>query len=70
MERVGIELEMLPMGLDGRRASHDVVAAVVESLGCLASGTSLTFEPGGQLELSTPPAADRRRGLPAAWRPT
>jgi glutamate--cysteine ligase len=57
-ERVGIELEMLPMGLDGRRAAHDEVAAVVESLGPLASGTTVTFEPGGQVELSTPPGAD------------
>jgi glutamate--cysteine ligase len=46
------------MGLDGRRAPHDVVAAVVEALGPLASGTTVTFEPGGQLELSTLPAAD------------
>jgi len=56
-ERVGVELEMLAMGRDGRRAPHDVVVAVVESLGPLASGTTLTFEPGGQLELSTPPVA-------------
>jgi glutamate--cysteine ligase len=57
-DRVGIELEMLPMGLDGERAPHDVVRAVVDALGPLASGTSVTFEPGGQLELSTPPAPD------------
>ncbi len=57
-DRVGIELELLPMGLDGRRAAHDEVAAVVALVAPLASGTTLTFEPGGQLELSTPPTAD------------
>ena len=57
-DRVGIELEMLPMGLDGQRAPHEVVRAVVDALGPLASGTSVTFEPGGQVELSTPPADD------------
>ncbi len=53
-DRVGIELEMLPMGLDGGRASHDAVRGALEALGPLASGTSVTFEPGGQLELSSP----------------
>jgi glutamate--cysteine ligase len=56
-DRVGVELEMLAVDRTGRRASHDEVVAVVESLGPLASGTTLTFEPGGQLELSTLPAA-------------
>jgi glutamate--cysteine ligase len=46
------------MGLDGERAQHEVVRAVVEAVGPLASGTRVTFEPGGQLELSTPPADD------------
>ena len=58
VERVGIELEMLPMGVDGGRAAHDVVATVVDALRPLVSGTTLTFEPGGQLELSTPPEVD------------
>ncbi len=31
---------------------------MVDALGPLASGTSVTFEPGGQVELSTPPADD------------
>jgi len=57
-ERVGIELEMLPMRLDGARAPHDRVRAVLDGVGPLASGTTVTFEPGGQVELSTPPAAD------------
>ncbi|HVF13246.1 MAG TPA: glutamate-cysteine ligase family protein [Acidimicrobiales bacterium] len=55
---MGVELEMLAMGPDGRRAPHDLVATVVASLAPLRSGTSITFEPGGQVELSTPPAAD------------
>jgi len=55
-DRVGIELELIPMRFDGRRAGHEEVSAAIESLGPLASGTTLTFEPGGQVELSTPPA--------------
>lgn len=57
-DRVGVELEMLPMELDGTRAPHDLVRSIMEAVGALPSGTTLTFEPGGQLELSTPPAAD------------
>ncbi len=32
-DRVGVELEMLPMELDGTRARHDLVRAVVEAVG-------------------------------------
>ena len=52
---------MLTVGFDGRRAPHGVVADVVDALRPLGSGTTLTFEPGGQLELSTPPADDLDR---------
>ncbi len=57
-DRVGVELEMLPMELDGTRAPHDLVRAIIGAAGPLPSGTRVTFEPGGQLELSTPPEAD------------
>lgn len=56
-DRVGIELEMFPTELDGSRAPHDLVRAVVDAVGPLPGGTKVTFEPGGQLELSTPPEA-------------
>ncbi|MGH9156625.1 MAG: hypothetical protein ACRD1K_12495 [Acidimicrobiales bacterium] len=48
-DRVGIEIEMLPVSGDGRRADHRQVADIVATLGPLASGTAITFEPGGQL---------------------
>ena len=56
-ERVGIEIEMLAVDPDGRRADHAAVSQAMASLGALSSGTLITFEPGGQLELSTAPAA-------------
>ena len=49
---------MLAVDGAGRRAAHQLVAGVVDALGPLASGTTLSFEPGGQLELSTLPASD------------
>ncbi len=55
-ERVGIEIEMLAVDPAGRRADHEAVSQAVATLGVLRSGTTMTFEPGGQLELSTAPA--------------
>jgi glutamate--cysteine ligase len=49
---------MLPFALDGTRPDHDVVVAAMDTVQPLRTGTSITFEPGGQLELSTTPAAD------------
>jgi glutamate--cysteine ligase len=56
-DRVGIEVEAFPVDRNGRMAGHRLVAEAVEAMGPLASGTTVTFEPGGQLELSTPPGA-------------
>jgi glutamate--cysteine ligase len=56
-ERVGIEIELLAVGADGRRADHETVSDAMAAVGTLASGTLITFEPGGQLELSTAPAS-------------
>jgi glutamate--cysteine ligase len=52
---VGIETEwfVVPRAADGPRASHDAVRDVVE--GALPGGSRITWEPGGQLELSTAP---------------
>jgi glutamate--cysteine ligase len=57
---VGLEAEWLSV------ATHDPTAPVpfdqlqpaVEGAGPLPGGSAVTWEPGGQLELSTPPAAD------------
>jgi glutamate--cysteine ligase len=56
--QVGIELEWLAVDLDHptRPASTDAVHAAVESVGTLPGASHVTFEPGGQIELSSPPA--------------
>jgi glutamate--cysteine ligase len=54
--RVGIELEWLTVGSDGRARDPEAVRA---QLPPLPGASRITFEPGGQLELSGPPA----RGL-------
>ena len=53
---VGIELEQLamPAGRAGA-VDHDDVRRAAERLGPLPGGSTLTFEPGGQVELSSPP---------------
>jgi len=55
--RVGVELELLPVRAGGGRPGHGAVRAALEALGPLPGGSAVTFEPGGQVELSTPPAA-------------
>jgi glutamate--cysteine ligase len=54
---VGIELEWLAVRLDapGAPAPFDVTCAAVAALGTLPGASACTFEPGGQVELSTPP---------------
>ena len=54
--RVGVELEWLPVDADDLRrpAPHASVGEVVASLGPLPGASRVTFEPGGQLELSSP----------------
>ena len=53
---VGIELEQLAMP-GGRRGAvdHGDVRRATERLGPLPGGSTVTFEPGGQVELSSPP---------------
>jgi glutamate--cysteine ligase len=60
--RVGIELEWLTVAHDGRAPDPIELAA---RLPALPGGSRLTFEPGGQLELSGPPASDLRAALAA-----
>ncbi len=58
--RVGLELEhhLVDLADPGRRPTWDDVTALREQLGAMPAGSSVTFEPGGQIELSTPPAGD------------
>lgn len=55
--RVGIELEWLAvdLGAPASPAPFDVTRAAVAALGTLPGGSLCTFEPGGQVELSSPP---------------
>ncbi len=57
--RVGLELEhhLVDLARPGRRPTWDEVTALHEQIGAMPAGSSVTFEPGGQVELSTPPAA-------------
>jgi len=54
--RVGVELEWLPVDAEdlARPAPHESVGEVVAALGPLPGSSRITFEPGGQLELSSP----------------
>jgi glutamate--cysteine ligase len=60
--RVGVELEWLTATDDGSVGHPDVLAALLPDL---PGGSRITFEPGGQLELSGPPALDLGRALAA-----
>lgn len=57
LRRVGIELEGIVVPADGLVASvaHDTVRAAARAAGPMPGGSRITFEPGGQLELSSPP---------------
>jgi glutamate--cysteine ligase len=54
--RVGVELEWLVVRTDDhdRPAAFETVRDVVDALGPLPGGSLVTFEPGGQVELSSP----------------
>ena len=54
--RLGVELEWLPVVADdlARPAPHESVGEVIAALGPLPGASRVTFEPGGQLELSSP----------------
>ncbi len=58
--RVGLELEAHLVDLDdaGSRVPWPRVQAAVDSIGAWPGGSRITVEPGGQLELSGPPATD------------
>src|SRR6185436_18903028 len=59
---VGIELEMFPVPASGTwpavAVPIDTVQDAIAPHLPLPAGSSVTFEPGGQLELSSPPQAD------------
>ena len=56
--RVGLELEfhLVDLRAPGRRPGWPAVQALLSGLPALPGGSRITVEPGGQLELSTPPA--------------
>ncbi|MFN2559976.1 MAG: ergothioneine biosynthesis glutamate--cysteine ligase EgtA [Jatrophihabitans sp.] len=58
--RVGLELEfhLVDLNAPARRPTWDEIQALAAGLPAMPSGSSVTVEPGGQLELSTPPAPD------------
>ncbi|MCW2866813.1 MAG: hypothetical protein JWR20_1001 [Marmoricola sp.] len=58
--RVGLELEyhLVDLADPGRRPAWERVLELAAAVGVMPSGSSVTLEPGGQVELSTPPAAD------------
>lgn len=58
--RVGLELEfhVVDLARPHRRPSWHEVTAAAESLPAMPSGSRVTLEPGGQIELSTPPTPD------------
>lgn len=58
--RVGLELELhlVDLAEPARRPDWPTVRAVVGNLPPMPAGSAVTLEPGGQVELSTPPGAD------------
>jgi glutamate--cysteine ligase len=58
--RVGLEVEMhlVDLAHPARRPHWDEVQALVATLPAMPRGSTVTLEPGGQVELSTPPGAD------------
>jgi glutamate--cysteine ligase len=65
--RVGLELEfhLVDLARPGRRPAWDEVQALAAGLPPMPSGSSVTVEPGGQLELSTPPTPDAASSVAA-----
>jgi glutamate--cysteine ligase len=64
---VGVEIELLtyPSSDPGLRARAADLAAIAERT-TLPAGSRITIEPGGQLEISTPPLPGLGQALPAA----
>lgn len=63
--RVGLELEMhlVDRTAPGRRPAWAEIERLVAGIPTMPGGSSVTIEPGGQLELSTPPGADVVRAV-------
>ncbi len=58
--RVGLELELhlVDLAAPARRPAWTEIEGLVAGLPAMPAGSSVTVEPGGQVELSTPPGAD------------
>jgi len=68
--RVGLELELhlVDLRLPARRPDWAQVQGLIDGLDTMPAGSSITAEPGGQLELSTPPAATLSEAVQALRR--
>ncbi|MFZ0835638.1 MAG: ergothioneine biosynthesis glutamate--cysteine ligase EgtA, partial [Mycobacterium sp.] len=66
---VGLELEAhcFDMADPGRRPGWDELCAVIESAGDLPGDSRVTVEPGGAVELSTPPVSGVVAAIEALW---
>ena len=55
--RVGVELEFITAGLDdtGPLPALETLTGAIATAGALPCGSRVTFEPGGQVEISSPP---------------
>jgi glutamate--cysteine ligase len=65
--RVGLELEfhLVDLAAPARRPRWPEIEQLVAQLPALPNGSSVTVEPGGQLELSTPPGASTAAAVAA-----
>jgi ergothioneine biosynthesis glutamate--cysteine ligase EgtA len=68
--RVGLELEghLVDLAAPASGIRWDRVQATLDDLGPLSGGSRVTVEPGGQLELSTPPSSDPAGAIDALRR--
>ena len=63
---VGVEIELLTYPADPRRRAPAADLRAVAERNHLPAGSRITLEPGGQVEISTPPRAGLAQALPAA----
>ena len=68
--RVGLELEghLVDVAAPGRRVRWPEIRTVLDGLGVLPGRSRVTVEPGGQVELSGPPAPDVDTAVAASVR--
>lgn len=65
-ERVGLEVEWLTLSRTGNGSRVSLLREMVSPVEPLPAGSRITFEPGGQVEISTTPAAGSAEAISAA----